>query len=334
MFLLFISIIGIANVFAQQKPQYTQYIFNNYLLNPALSGIENYMDIKVGHREQWSGIENSPKTSFISAHWNLSDEYLWKNPLSLPETGNDPMSRSYLQHYTSSPAHHGMGIMAISDKTGPISRLDVGLTYAYHLQLSGLYNLSVGVYGGVSRIALDVNDLTLENANDPALSNVLAAQFKPDLGVGTWYYGPSFFAGLAIQQIIPQKLAFTNSTNYTEGKTVPHVFLTAGYKFFLDEEISVVPSAMVKKIPSLPVSFDTNIKFSYKDKIWLGGSYRKSDSFSAMLGFNFKNFVNLTYAYDITTSALKTVSSGSHEIVLGFQLNATYSVFSGGKKWH
>lgn len=320
-------------VFAQQRPQYTQYIFNNYLLNPALSGVENYADIKVGHRAQWAGIESAPKTSFISAHWNLSDEYLWKNPLSLPEKGDDPMSRSYTQNYTSSPAHHGMGIMAVSDKAGPISRFDAGLTYAYHLQMSGTNNLAVGVYAGISRIALDVSAIKLETQTDPALGNVLASQFKPDIGLGVWYYGARFFAGASVQQILPMKLAFTNDANYGTGKSVPHFFLTSGYRLSIDDEISAIPSMMLKRVDGLPISLDANIKFDYKDKIWIGGSYRKSDSFSTMLGFNFKNFVNLTYAYDLTTSGLNAISNGSHEIVLGFQLNNAYEVFSGGRSW-
>ena len=317
-------------VLAQQRPQYTQYIFNNYLLNPALSGIENYTDVKVGHRTQWAGIDNAPKTSFISAHWSLGDDYLWKNSLSLPEQGDDAMSQNYMQNYMSSPAHHGVGFMAVTDKAGAISRIDAGVTYAYHLQLSGTNNLSVGLYAGLSRIALDINAISLENTLDPALGNMDAAQLKPDVGLGVWYYGAKFFAGASMQQILPQKLSFTNNPTYTTGKSVPHMFVTTGYKLFIEESISVVPSVMLKRVEGLPISLDLNAKFSYQDRFWLGGSYRKSDSFSALVGFNIKNLINLTYAYDLTTSRLNTISNGSHEIVLGFQLNNTYKIFSKG----
>ena len=94
------------------------------------------------------------------------------------------MSQNYMQNYTSSPAHHGIGFMAVTDKAGPISRVDGGFTYAYHLQLNGANNLAVGVYAGLSRIALDVNAITLENNLDPALANMSAAQLKPDMGLG------------------------------------------------------------------------------------------------------------------------------------------------------
>lgn len=325
---------GVASVaLGQQKPQYTQYIFNQYLLNPALSGIENYTDFKAGYRRQWSGINNSPQTTFASAHWSLSDDYLWKNPLSQAEKGDDPMSQNYMQNYTASPAHHGMGATVVVDKAGPISRLDANLTYAYHLQLSGTWNLSVGAAAGITRIGLDINSLTLENPNDPALSNTITSQVKPDLSMGVWLYGAQFFAGASVQQILPQKLSFTSDPNYNLGKEVPHFFITAGYKWKIDDEIAAIPSFMVKYVSPTPLSIDANLKVAFKDRIWVGGSYRHNDSFSAMAGLNVSRLVNLTYSYDFTTSQLNQVSYGSHEIVLGLQLNNVYKVMSSMRMW-
>lgn len=321
------------NGFGQQRPQYTQYIFNNYLLNPAISGIENYLDFKAGFRKQWTGIENAPKTSFVSAHWNLSDEYLWKNPLSMPEDESDPRNKNYMQNYTSSPAHSGMGVMAVLDKAGPISRLDASLTYAYHLQLSQRYNLSVGVGAGITRIGLDLSALSLEKPNDPALNNTITSQVKPDLSVGVWFYGAQLFIGASVQQLIPQKLAFTSDANYSTGKEVPHIFLTAGYKFFIDDDIAAIPSFMIKQVSPVPMSIDANLKISFKEKLWVGASYRKGDSYAGMVGFNFKKLVNLTYSYDLTTSELSKVSNGTHEIVLGLQLNNVYNVLSTMRMW-
>lgn len=322
-----------ATVYAQQKPQYTQYIFNNYLLNPALSGIENYTDFKAGYRKQWSGINNSPQTTFASAHWNLGADYLWKNPLSQPEKGDDPMEGNYMQNYTASPSHHGMGATVVLDKAGPITRLDANLTYAYHLQLSGTYNLAVGLAAGITRIGLDINALTLENPNDPALNNTITSQVKPDLGLGVWLYGSRFFAGASVQQILPQKLTFTSDPNYNAGKEVPHIFVTAGYKWMVDEQIAAIPSFMIKYVSPTPLSVDLNLKLAFKDRIWIGGSYRHNDSFSAMAGLNVSRLVNLTYSYDFTTSQLNKVSYGSHEIVLGLQLNNVYQVMSSMRMW-
>lgn len=259
---VFIILLAAQFAYTQERPQYTQYIFNNYLLNPALGGIENYVDVKVGHRDQWAGLDGAPTTSFFSVHWALGDNYLWKNPLSLPEIGEDPMHKNYMQNYMSSPAHHGVGFVAVKDKTGPVSRIGAGITYAYHLQLSGINNLSVGVYGGASRVALDVDALVLESQSDAALPNYRFAQIKPDLGVGAWFYGARFFAGVALQQVLPQKLAFIYDNRTSSRKIAPHLFLTSGYKLFWDDYVSIIPSFMLKHIQGIPVSLDVNLKAS------------------------------------------------------------------------
>ncbi|GGC58455.1 hypothetical protein GCM10011387_10150 [Pedobacter quisquiliarum] len=327
--LLLIMISGLAG--AQQRPQYTQYIFNYYLLNPALSGMENYTDVKIGHRQQWQGINGAPTTTFVSTNMVLGDKYLWRNALSLPENGDPPMGRNYTQNYTASPAHHGIGIIAMNDKAGPLSFLDVTLTYAYHLKLQDALNLSLGTGVGIRRVSIDLNALSLEDPNDPALSNAGKAQLKPDLNVGMWLYGARFFAGASMQQVLKQNLSF--SPDYNQGREVGHYFLTAGYKLFVDDEISATPSVMLKKVGNIPISYDANLKFVFRDRFWLGGSYRKGDSFAALAGINFSNVFNITYAYDYATSRLRSYTSGSHELVLGFQLNNMYKLRSTQKMW-
>jgi type IX secretion system PorP/SprF family membrane protein len=136
-----------------------------------------------------------------------------------------------------------------------------------------------------------------------------------------------------MQKIIPQKLEFTSDNNYSTGKQVPHLFITTGYKLFMADDIAATPSIMVKRIDAAPLSIDLNLKVSFADRFWLGGSYRNKDSFSGFAGLNINNFMNLTYAYDLTISQLRSYTSGSHEIVLGFQLNNIYHVSSNQRMW-
>lgn len=318
---------------AQQRPHYSQYVLNNYLINPALSGIENYADVRIGHRKQWSGLTDAPRTSFVTANWSLGDAYLWGNPLSFSEKGENPMSRNYLQNYTASPAHHGMGIVAVIDQAAQIRTAVFNISYAYHLQLNNQMNLSVGLAAGLSKTGINVDALRLEEAIDPALRNVVENQLKPDLSVGTWLYGPDFFAGISIQQILPQTLAFTDDQNYQQGKQEAHAFATAGYKHFFAEDFYVLPSIMTKYVKHTPLSVDLNVKIGFKDRIWLGGGYRKKDAFVAMAGLNISQLINVGYAYDFTTSNLNQVSSGSHELVLGILLNNVYRVVCPQRMW-
>jgi type IX secretion system PorP/SprF family membrane protein len=327
---LFICIMSPA--FAQQRPQYTQYVFNNYLLNPAISGIENYIDVKAGYRNQWVGLADAPVTSTFSLHAPLGKNFLYSNANSFGGQGNNPMSRSYVQTYRAAEPHHGVGINMVSDKTGPISRTDFNATYAYHLGLSETLNLAVGVSAGVSRMSLDLSKITLENSVDPAITSD-NNKTQPDLGLGVWLYGSRYFAGISAQQLLGRPITFTNDASYTQGKQVAHYFATAGYKLFLGDDIAAIPSVMVKQVSPVPVSVDANIKVAFRDKFWLGGSYRKNDSFSAMAGFNIGYLLNLSYAYDFTSSDLRSVSSGSHEIIIGLLLNNRYKVTCPQNLW-
>ncbi|WP_316800433.1 type IX secretion system membrane protein PorP/SprF [Pedobacter frigidisoli] len=318
---------------AQQRPQYTQYLLNQYLLNPALSGIENYTDVKLGYRQQWSGFEDAPKTSFATIHWALGDEYLWQNPLSMGDDGKDPRSRSYLQDYSASPSHHGVGASIVSDKAGQLNMTIINLSYAYHMQIGQRLNLAVGAAAGASLTAIDVNKLMMENPADPALANARKTVTNPDLSIGLWLYGRDFFAGFSAQQLIPAKLNFSGEELYNTGRLVPHYFLTSGYRLPLGENIDIIPSAMLKYAANTPLSADLNMKITFDRRIWLGAGYRQGDALSVMAGINVSHLINVTYSYDSTTSGINRVSNGSHEIVLGLLLNNVYKVVCPQRSW-
>ncbi|GAB3927208.1 PorP/SprF family type IX secretion system membrane protein [Mucilaginibacter myungsuensis] len=314
---------------AQQKPQYTQYVFNTFLLNPAVSGIENYADMKAGYRSQWTGLQGAPVTSYVTVHTPIGSNYIYGDANAAPGGGGtDPYSRSYLQDYQAAEPHHGIGFMLVSDKAGPISQTNLNFTYAYHLGLTDKLNLSVGVSAGMNNISLNTSQITLENEFDPAISNGNNNQWKPDVGVGVWAYSGSYFVGASVQQLLKQDLYFNTNSNLTKSQTVPHYLLTAGLKLPVSDELTLMPSVLVKVIDPVPTTFDVNMKMAFRDIFWLGGSYRKDDSFGALLGLNLNSSINIGYSYDFTTSALRTVSNGSHEIVIGILLNNRYKVRS------
>lgn len=320
---------------SQQKPQYTQYILNNFVLNPAIAGIENYIDVKAGYRSQWQGLSGAPLTSYVSIHAPLGDKFRYGTSTSVSQGGgSNPNNRSYLQNYKASEPHHGIGFTAVSDKAGPISRTDVNLNYAYHIGITEQINVSVGVAAGISKIFLDKTQVLLENPVDQALGRDNFNQFKPDMSAGIWLYGPRFFAGVSAQQLLKNPIGFSDDpVNYDQGRKIPHFFATLGYKIYLGDDFAAMPSALVKSVNPVPLSVDVNLKLAYKDRFWVGGSYRKDDAFAGMAGFHLGSLMNIGYSYDFTTSGLNRVSNGSHEIVLGIFLNNRYKVSCPQKSW-
>jgi type IX secretion system PorP/SprF family membrane protein len=328
LYLLIVFATGMQWTFGQQKPQYTQYVFNNLLLNPAVTGIENYTDVKAGYRSQWTGLQGAPVTSYLTIDAPLGNNFLQGDATAFPAAGGEnPSSRLYTQNYMAAEPHHGIGFTIVSDQAGAFNTTNIDLTYAYHLGLTDRLNLAVGVAAGVNHINLNTSILVLENPFDPAIANGNNSQWKPDLSTGIWLYGPSYYFGASVQQILPQNLYFsTTDHEVDQSKTVPQYFITSGVKLFLSDDLTLLPSFLIKIINPTPPTFDINAKISFKDKFWIGGSYRRDDSFGVLAGLNISSFINIGYSYDITTSALNTVSNGTHEIVISLLLNNRYKV--------
>ena len=332
-FLTHITVLLAFQIHGQQLPQYAQYTFNNYLLNPAISGIENYIDVKAGNRSQWVGLEGAPVTNFLSLHAPLGKAFVNGNANSFSGSGNNPMDRSFVSAYRAAEPHHGIGFHVVTDETGPNSRYDIDATYAYHLGLTPTLNLAVGVAAGISNLSLNTSELVLTDVSDELPGTIDASKFKPDLGLGIWLYGPHFFAGVSGMQLLNYEFSSFNEMYTGKGSAQPHYFATAGYKIFLSDNIAAIPSELLTRVSSFPLFWDANLRLGFQDKFWVAGSYRKDDSFSAQLGLNISHLFNLGYAYDFTTSNLNTVSNGTHELVLGLLLNNRYKVSCPQRNW-
>ena len=323
--------------FAQQRPYYTQYILNNYLINPAVAGIENYWDVKMSHRLQWVGLQDAPVTTYLTIQGPLHKAaYNNETATTIHAEGQNPRGESYWKDYTAPDPHAGVGFTIINDRTGPLNRLGAFGTISYHVGLSSTTNLSGGISAGFTDMSLDASKLNFGAISvDPAVgSSGLINRIKPDISAGLWLYSKDYFIGLAAQQIIPEQLAFSNNTVYVEkGKLIPHLFFSAGYRMQMSDDISFLPSALIRYISPLPIGFDINAKFQYQDLMWLGANYRYQDGFAAMIGININRGLNIGYSYDMQTSQLNTVSKGTHEILIGFLIGNKYGDWCPRNLW-
>lgn len=326
------------SVQAQQKPHYTQYILNQYILNPALTGIENYVDVKLSHRHQWVGLEGAPVTTYATVHAPLGKQDFRTTATSYRVPGENPRGRSYWQEYTAAEPHHGIGAQVINDRTGPLNSFSAYVTYAYHIGIGVRTSLAAGFGAGITNLSLNGNKLDFGPANpvDPAVfSSGAINNIKPDFTAGLYVYSADYFIGLSAQQIIPQQLVWTDQevNRIEDGKFVPHLFATAGYRFLLTEELNVIPSVLVKYIKPLPVQAEVNAKLQYLDLVWTAVSYRLKDGFAGMLGVNISNSLNVGYAYDYTTSGLNAVSRGTHEFMVGCTIGNRYGDWCPKNVW-
>lgn len=331
--LLFAFLITALHAGAQQLPQYTQYTFNELLINPAVTGIESYWDVKAGYRNQWSGLDGSPKTAYLTISIPLNRDYTLSDFSQLNRPEDNPLSANAAYNYQASISHSGLGISVISDKTGQIGQTHLDANYAYHIRMSDGFNLAAGASLGLNSISLNTSQITVVNTMDPILTQGNNSQMKPEAAIGLWGYASGFFIGASVQQLLPVSISFGSSSGSVSTKTYAQYFLTTGFRGYLGEDITILPSVVVRPSQTGPLSYDVNTKLAFRDVFWVGGAYRHNDAVAASFGFNIGGFLTLGYSYDYTTSDLNLVSGGTHEIMIGLLLNNNYKVSSPQHTW-
>lgn len=271
---------------AQQDPQYTQYMYNMNVVNPAYAGSKESLSLTALYRNQWSGFEDAPVTFTFSAHSPISDKI-------------------------------GLGLSAIKDELGPISETNVFADFSYTLQLGASTKLALGIKGGVTFHDVGLVDLALQDPGDPFFSQDINSTY-PNAGAGAFLYGDKFYLGLSVPNLLKSVHLDENGVKY--GSETNHFFATAGYVFQVTDNFKLKPSVMVKSAFDAPLSYDGNLNALFYEKFELGASYRLDDSFSGLVGFQVTPNIRIGYAYDSVTSEIKTVADASHEVILTFDL--------------
>ncbi len=285
---LFVLITYLSN--AQQLPLYSQYMFNSFLLNPAIAGSVEYFPVRLTARQQWVGIDDAPSTQAISTHYLLNNQKM------------------------------GIGGYLFNDKFGPVSETGLQACFAYHLPLTGIKSkLGMGLAFKAFQFKFDESKLITIDDNDPAVTHGTISKFVPDADFGLYLYNDKYFVGVSATQLIQFKIDVGNNTN-DKNQNIRHYYITGGYNFTLSEEFTLEPSVLIKGTAETPWQVDINAKGFYKKMYWVGVSYRTSNDIIAMVGVKIKKFL-VGYSFDYTFSDLNNYSSGSHEILIGFNID-------------
>jgi type IX secretion system PorP/SprF family membrane protein len=305
LWLLPLLLLATVPALAQQIAQYSQYMNNNYILNPGATGVEDYIDVKLSYRTQWTGLEGAPKTYYASVSSSLGK---WRS--TTKRTLHDRLR-----------PFHAVGGLVYNDVTGPTSRLGVYGSYAYNTVLTRSIRVALGVSVGMQQFSVDGQQL---HFYDPTTVAASAASRVIDASAGLWVYSPDFYVGLSGAQLFGNNLDFSYGPTQV-GAGAPgnslkrHYFATAGVRLPLDEDWSVVPSVLVKSVSPAPLSLDINAKLKYQDLLWVGVSWRALDSVVGMVGLSYEQFT-IGYSYDAGVSQLAGYNGGSHEILVGLRL--------------
>lgn len=310
--------IALGTVTAQQRPQYTQYVQNNYLTNPAVSGIEPYADLRVGYRTQWVGLEGAPTSFYASLQGPIGSG--GQSPKETKSARNGFSKRS---SYKKPVPHHGVGFIAQQDKAGLLKTTSVNASYAYHQPLTKYIALASGISAGITQFGVNMQAADAHEAGDDYLDKTIQNMTKTDLTVGFWLYSPDFYIGVSGAQLLRNSKDFDERSTSKQPhlRQQPHFYGTAGLRITMNRDFAFIPSVMVKATESATPAIDVNGRVLYAQRIWGGVSYRHNDAMAAMAGANISHLIDVGYSYDFSTSGLNAVNAGSHEVVIGFKLN-------------
>lgn len=276
-------------VSAQQLPLYSQYMLNDFFINPAIAGSKDYSPVLLSIHKQWIGIKDSPSTQTLSGHTMLSNNNV------------------------------GIGAIIFNDDFGPESRIGIQAIYSYHFHIDRLNKISLGLAATAFQYKMDQRFFTLTIYDDPAITYMVEKTIVPDATFGVYAYGKKYYAGITAADLFQSKLKINR--NLDDNKMVRHYFVMGGYKFDFPNspQLQIEPSLLMKTTEITPPQFDINLKMYYDKDYWFGMSIRPGDSFITAIGFKHKQYY-FGYAYDFTFSDLSSYTFGSQEIIFGVNI--------------
>jgi len=279
-------------VYAQQRPVFSQYMFNGLVLNPAYAGNQPQLSVSALHRDQWVNVDGAPKTSTLIAHSALKTRPV------------------------------GVGLLLSRDKIGVHDDYSVYASYAYKLNI-GIGTLSLGLQAGFHYMISDFSRLSTFNPDDPLFLGAVT-RFSPNFGTGAFFNNKNTYAGISIPYMINNEV-YDKEDFISEAREARYYFLTGGHVFQVSPFIKIKPSALIRVQEGQPVGMDLNANVFLDDVLNIGASYRSGDAVILLFELLLNKQLRFGYAFDNTLSNITQYTAGTHE----FMLTYSYSLGKG-----
>ncbi len=288
------------SMFGQQDAQYTQYMYNPQVINPAYVGSRDVLSIVGLHRSQWVGVDGAPRTSTLSLH----------SPIGLTKK-------------------IGLGVSAINDEIGPVDENYLSVDFSYSIDVTQKSKLNFGIKGTAQIFNVDFSKLDIFDYTDNLYASDLNNDINPNVGVGAFYYNDDFYVGLSVPNLLQTEHfdveASESTSSFTATQDRINYYLLAGYVFDISDNVLFKPATMIKVVDGSPLQLDVSANFLINDKLTLGAAYRWSAAFSFLAGFQVSDSLMLGFGYDRESTEIQQYTSGSYEVMLRFELFRKYS---------
>ena len=295
-FMLIISFLWSSyELFGQQDSQYTQYMYNTQVINPAYAGTRAVFSASSLYRAQWIGLKSAPRTLNLAMAYKLG---LGKRDY-----------RSY-----------GLGISIVSDQYGPTDESSLVSDFSYAIPLGARdVKIAFGLKAGINLLNVDYNKLDIYDPTDGVFRQNIDNRLTPIIGAGVFLHDDeSYYIGLSIPNFL-ETYHFDDHT-VSNSSEKANVYLMGGYVFDLRGDFMFKPATLIRVVPGAPVGVDISANLLYKKKLDFGVSYRFGASVSALSGFQISDEFLIGYAYDHSVTSLANHNSGTHEVFLRYEL--------------
>lgn len=273
--------------FAQQLPQFTQYMYNTISINPAYAGSREALSIVGLHRSQWVGFRGGPITQTLSIHTPLRNDRV------------------------------GVGLSFIEDDLGPENFTYLYGDFSYAIPTGRTGKLAFGIKGGFTQYSLDP-DFREDESLDPSIYGI-EDRWTPNVGLGVYWSTNRVYFGLSTPRVLNTD---KNTEEGFEALDRLSYYFTGGVVVDLSENFKLKPAFLVKATNGAPVSYDLTANFLYNEKFWLGASYRINEQTAAIGGiadFQVSRQLRVGYAYEKPISEIARYTTGTHEILLMYE---------------
>lgn len=295
-----------ARVSAQQDHQYTQFMYNKLMYNPAYAGARGTPTLTGIFRSQWIGFDGAPQSGLLS----------FNSPFLSPRVGVGAVL-SYL-------------------KIGLQRDFHASVAYSYDLVALEGVSVRVGIQGSLRSLGMAFDDAKPITIGDPSLDNQRINEFYGNVGAGVYgIFNEQFYLGFSVPRIYANSIGLNTTANLLSAKEYQHFYSMAGGIFPLSEDINLMPAVLFKYVKNAPLDADLNINLDIRQKVTAGISYRlggdgPGESVDLLAFWQVTPQVGVGASYDFTLSDIKDYNSGSIEVLLQADLkkNKKKNVFS------
>ncbi|MCB9224920.1 MAG: PorP/SprF family type IX secretion system membrane protein [Crocinitomicaceae bacterium] len=291
--LLIVLLIGVG-AFAQNRVNYSQYMHNHQIFNPAYVEHETNLGGSVLYRRQWMGIEGTPQTFIGNVFYGFRG--------------------------------HNFNVQFLQDQITVFKHLEIGGSYSYAIKLGRNTQMSFGIKASYNQQSGNYDQLTFYEGSDPYMTG----SFKftdVNFGAGMFVRSKHWHVGLGAPYLFNNGNVGPSSKMFGD-LTYQHFFLTGGYRFVDEYYFKFYPTAMIKWTKGSPLAINADMNFILRERFWASAGYRIDNTVILSAGIILWENFKIIYSYDLGLGKVNRYGGMTHEVSMGYGMSMFKNSFT------